>query len=72
MKTLTPSNIKMYSRLGTCGTLGMALGDIAEEIPELAVVTADLCFYSGLDRFKKKYPEKLYNCLLYTSDAADE
>ena len=61
MKTLTPSNIKMYSRLGTCGTLGMALGDIAEEIPELAVVTADLCFYSGLDRFKKKYPEKLYN-----------
>lgn len=61
MKTLTPSNIKMYSRLGNCGTLGMALSDLAEEIAELAVVTADLCFYSGLDRFKKKYPEKLYN-----------
>ncbi len=29
--------------------------------PESVVVTSDLCFFSGLERVKKRYPDRLYN-----------
>ena len=61
MRELDSRIIKMFSRLGSCGVYGMAMSDIAEEDESLAVTTADLCFYSGLDGFSKKYPDKLYN-----------
>ena len=42
-----------------------AFGVAAMELPELdssvAILTADLAFFSGLDRFKAKYPERLFN-----------
>ena len=40
---------------------GMAMSDLAETTDNLAVTTADLCFYSGLDGFKNKYPDLFYN-----------
>ena len=61
MIDFSPSNIRMWSRLGSCGAFGAAMCSLAENNDNLAVVTADLCFYSGLDRFHQSYPDKLYN-----------
>lgn len=61
MKELDLRTIKTFSRLGSCGVYGIAMSDIAEEDDSIAVTTADLCFYSGLDRFNQKHPDKLYN-----------
>ncbi len=55
-------NITLWSRLGTCGALGIAACDLAERMDNMVFLTADLCFYSGLDRFKQRFPDKLYNC----------
>lgn len=55
------SNIRMWSRLGACGAYGMAAMQLPEIDDAMVACTADLCFYSGLDRFEKKYPDRLYN-----------
>lgn len=55
------SSIKMWSRLGSCGAYGAAMNELAAIDKNVVAITADLCFYSGLDRFKKKYPDKFYN-----------
>lgn len=57
-----PSNIKLWSRLGSCGAFGAAANELAETDDKVLMITSDLCFYSGLDRFRLKYPDKLYNC----------
>lgn len=56
-----PSDIKLWSRLGSCGAFGAACNELAETDDNFAVVTADLCFYSGLERFRQKHTDKLYN-----------
>lgn len=61
MSIFTPTNIRMWSRLGSCGAYGFAMSHLAEQKEDLIAVTADLCFYSGLDRFSKNYPEHFYN-----------
>ena len=58
---ITKSNIRMLSRIGSCGTYGQAVMKLPDLDDNMVVCTADLCFYSGLDRFKKKYPNRLYN-----------
>lgn len=58
---LSKANIRLMSRLGSCGAYGMAAMDLPEIDPNMVACTADLCFYSGLDRFQKKYPENMYN-----------
>lgn len=55
------ANIRTWSRLGSCGAFGAAALELGETDENFRVLTADLCFYSGLDRFNLKYPEKLYN-----------
>ena len=47
--------------LGSSGTFGVTALDLASEDPDFAVVTADLCFFSGLERFRAEYPDRLYN-----------
>ena len=54
-------NIKTWAMTGPSGALGMATLDIAGENKDFAVVTSDLCYFSGLDKLKNKYPEKLIN-----------
>lgn len=54
-------NARTWSMLGACGAFGLAALDLAAQEEDFAVVTADLCFFSGLDRFKEAYPDKLYN-----------
>lgn len=55
------ANIRMWSRLGSCGAFGAAMMAQAEEDKNLAILTADLCFYSGLSRVNQQYPDKVYN-----------
>ena len=54
-------NARTWSMLGANGAFGVAVADIAENDKDLAVVTADLCFFSGLERFKTAYPDQLIN-----------
>lgn len=54
-------NIRTWSRLGSCGAFGAAAIELGAVKQDLAVLTADLCFYSGLGHFKKSYPDRLYN-----------
>lgn len=61
MIAFTPANIRMWSRLGSCGAFGAAAMSLPEQDDKAVIVTADLCFYSGLDRFKATYPDRLYN-----------
>lgn len=61
MNIFTPANIRTWSRLGSCGAYGAAMSHLASENDNIAAITADLCFYSGLDRFRKSYPENFYN-----------
>lgn len=55
------AKIKTWSRLGACGAYGMACMELPEMDDKMVACTADLCFYSGLDRFEKKYGDRLYN-----------
>lgn len=55
------AKIKTWSRLGACGAYGMACMELPEIDDAMVACTADLCFYSGLDRFKQKYENRLYN-----------
>ena len=55
------SNIKLWSRLGSCGALGQAAMELPGMDDRIVFLTADLCTYSGLDRFKSEYPDRLYN-----------
>jgi transketolase len=61
MSVIKKSDIRTYSLLGTCGVFGKAMCDLADEDENLAVVTSDLCYYSGLERFSGKHPNLLYN-----------
>lgn len=54
-------NSRAWSMLGASGTLGVAVCELAKEDSNLAVVTSDLCFFSGLERFRTQYPERIYN-----------
>ncbi len=54
-------NARTWSMLGPSGVLGLAVCDLADDDKNLAVVTSDLCFFSGLDRFKNAYPERMFN-----------
>ena len=50
--------------IGMRATYGLSVLKIKEELDELSIFTADTSTSAGLERFR--------NCLLYTSDAADE
>lgn len=61
MIDFTSINIRTWSRLGSCGAFGIAAMELPEINDKSVVLTADLCTFSGLDRFKAKYPDRLYN-----------
>lgn len=61
MVDITPSNARQWSRLGSRGVFGQAILAIAETHPEMIVISADLGNSSGLDRFKKTYPDQFLN-----------
>ena len=61
MIDFTPINIRTWSMLGTCGAFGQAALCFPEIDERIVVLTSDLCTFSGLDRFKAKFPDRLYN-----------
>lgn len=52
---------RMWSLIGSVGTFGVAMNELAEEYPGVCIVTADLCRFSGLEAFKKNFPNNFYN-----------
>lgn len=61
MLEITPTSARQWSRIGSRGMYGQAILDLAERRPDLMVLSADLGNSSGLDRFKKAYPEQFVN-----------
>ncbi|MBP0600719.1 transketolase [Herbaspirillum sp. LeCh32-8] len=61
MVEINPSNARQWSRLGSRGVFGQAILAIADQHPDMMVVSADLGNSSGLDRFKKAWPEQFLN-----------
>lgn len=61
MIDFTPKNFRVWSRLGPSGAVGMAASELAEMNPKVVMLTSDLCFFSGLERFKDEHPDKIYN-----------
>jgi transketolase len=61
MFEINQSNARQWSRIGSRGVFGQAILAVAEHHPELMVISADLGNSSGLDRFKKSYPEQFLN-----------
>ena len=61
MIDFTPINIRTWSMLGACGAFGQAAMCFPEIDERIVVLTSDLCTFSGLDRFKAKFPGRLYN-----------
>jgi transketolase len=61
MFQITPSNARQWSRIGSRGVFGQAILAVAEHHPEMMVISADLGNSSGLDRFKKTYPDQFLN-----------
>ena len=55
------ASIKTWARLGCNGAFGMAALELPQISDDIVILISDVCNYSGLSRFKKKYPEKLFN-----------
>jgi transketolase len=61
MLEITSSNARNWSRLGSRGVFGQAILALAENRPDLMVLSADLGNSSGLGRFKQTYPDQFIN-----------
>jgi len=53
------NNIKLWSSLGMRATFGLIAIELAKKYPELMITTSDVSTSAGLDRYKKKYPDKI-------------
>ena len=61
MISIDPDSIKNWARMGQRAVYGQTLLGLAEEYDDLIAMSADLGNSSGLDRFKKKFPERFIN-----------
>jgi len=62
MLTFNSQNFRIWSKLGQRGAFfGLAVFDIVEQFDNALILTADLAYLSGLERFINKYPEKFFN-----------
>ncbi|NVK17388.1 MAG: transketolase [Methylocystaceae bacterium] len=52
---------RQWARLGPRGVFGQAVLSIAENCPDLMVMSADLGSSSGLERFRQSYPDRFLN-----------
>ena len=55
---LDNKNTKMFSRVGSRATFGLASLELAEKIENLMIITSDVSTSAGLDRFRNKYKDK--------------
>jgi len=62
MLTYNSLSFRTWSKLGQRGAFAAVSSfEIAEQFPTSMVVTADLGYLSGLDRFKERYPRRFVN-----------
>lgn len=57
-KILNKTNFKIWSRLGMRATFGVVALELGNTVDKLMVLTGDVSTSAGLDRFKKKFPDK--------------
>jgi len=57
-KFINQSSLKIWSRLGMRATFGMVALELGNTSKNLMVLTGDVSTSAGLDRFKKKFPDK--------------
>ena len=57
-KFINQSNLKIWSRLGMRATFGMVALELGNTTKNLMILTGDVSTSAGLDRFKKKFPDK--------------
>ena len=55
---LNKKNFSLWSKLGMRASFGLIIQELSQEKKNLIVLTADVSTSAGLDRFKKKSPEK--------------
>jgi len=61
MIAFSSANIRSWSMLGSNGTFGVAALELPELDDNIAILTADELYFSGLERFLAKFPDRLYN-----------
>ena len=61
MLEITSKNARQWSRLGSRAVFGQAIYSLAETKKNLMVLSADLGSSSGLNRYKKAYPDNFLN-----------
>ena len=57
-RILNKTNFKVWARLGMRATFGVAALELGNSVDKLMILTGDVSTSAGLDRFKKKFPEK--------------
>ena len=57
-KIFNKSNFKTWSMLGMRATFGVAALELGNTVDKLMILTGDVSTSAGLDRFKKKFPDK--------------
>jgi len=58
MKIYDSKKIQMFSTIGSRATFGLVVYDLAKDIDNLMILTADVSTSAGLDRYRKKFKEK--------------
>lgn len=61
MIAFKPAAIRSWSMLGSRGTFGMTLLELAQENENIVALSGDLCKSSGLDRFSTTFPDRFIN-----------
>jgi len=54
-------NMRTWSLLGPSGAYGAAAMELAGMTTDVLMLTADLTYFSGLERFNNAFPDRLYN-----------
>tara|TARA_B100001123_G_C15245263_1_gene1000638 strand:- start:95 stop:1075 length:981 start_codon:yes stop_codon:yes gene_type:complete len=57
-KIFSKLNLKTWSMLGMRATFGVAALELGSKVEKLIILTGDVSTSAGLDRFKKKFPNK--------------
>ena len=61
MIAFNPMNVRIWSMLGSCGAFGQAALELPDVNGKIVMLTSDLCVFSGLERFKVRFPDRFYN-----------
>ena len=61
MISIDKKMLRAMSMMGSRNVYGLACMDIAEKNDKIIAITADMCIFSGLERFTKSYEDKFIN-----------